>query len=151
MLIYSCTDKIFYKHWLLDFTLCKIDGITNWVFVLFIFIVCKCLPTKIGEMDWTSCGFHPGVFLLPFPSASGPAGPVWQQMPPSWDPRHMEPVVSQVLLILIGSGMTYCQGEGDCHGPTGMGAEGMWGGRNECLSEDVCGCVCILLIPWKQK
>lgn len=56
---------------------------------------------------------------------------VSQQMPPSWDPRHMEPVVSQVLLILIGSGMTYCQGEGDCHGPTGMGAEGMWGWRRE--------------------
>lgn len=36
-------------------------------------------------------------------------------------------VVSQVLLILIGSGMTYCWGEGDCHGPTGMGAGGIDG------------------------
>lgn len=27
-----------------------------------------------------------------------------QQMPPSWDPRHKELAVSQVLLILIGSG-----------------------------------------------
>lgn len=40
-----------------------------------------------------------------------------------------ELVVSQVLLILIGSGMTYCRGEGDCHGPTGIGAGGMQGWR----------------------
>lgn len=64
--------------------------------------------------------------LLFYSSASGPASfASSQQMPPRWDPHHMEPVVSQVLLILIGSGMTYCQGEGDCHGPTGMGAEGI--------------------------
>ncbi|KAG7230762.1 hypothetical protein INR49_019576 [Caranx melampygus] len=48
-------------------------------------------------------------------------------MRPSWDPHHKKLVVSQVLLILIGSGMTYCQGEGDCHGPTGMGAGGVQG------------------------
>lgn len=45
-------------------------------------------------------------------------------MPPSQDPHHKELAVSQVLLILIGSGITYCQGEWDCHGPTGMGAGG---------------------------
>lgn len=45
--------------------------------------------------------------------------------PPSQDPHHEELAVSQVLLILIGSGMTYCQGEWDCHGPTGTGAGGV--------------------------
>lgn len=60
---------------------------------------------------------------------SRPSLPCRSRCLPRWDPRHMEPVVSQVLLILIGSGMTYCQGEGDCHGSTGMGG---WR-REECL------------------
>lgn len=63
--------------------------------------------------------------------------PLLRQMLPTRDPRREELVVSQVLLILIGSGMTYCQGEGDCHGPTGMGAEGTQGQRTEV-------CVCIV-------
>ena len=68
-----------------------------------------------------------------------------QQMPPSQDPQHKELAVSQVLLILIGSGMTYCRGEGDCHGPTGMGAGGIQGQRrgNVCLCVCVHACVCM--------
>lgn len=68
--------------------------------------------------------YYQGALLL-----SSTSRLVWsallQQMPTSRGPHHKELVVSQVLLILIGSGMTYCQGEGDCHGPTGMGAGGI--------------------------
>lgn len=50
-------------------------------------------------------------------------------MPPSEEVGHEEIVVSQVLLILIRLKMTYCLGEGDCHGATriGEGKGSEWG------------------------
>lgn len=71
--------------------------------------------------DGTAAAHFPGWVEAQSSARSG----LLQQMPPSQDPHHKELVVSQVLLILIGSGMTYCQGEGDCHGPTGMGEGGI--------------------------
>lgn len=63
--------------------------------------------------------------------------------------RRKELVVSQVLLILIGSGMTYCQGEGDGHGPTGMGAGGMQGMERRHLC--MCNRCASLLRSLKKK
>lgn len=76
-----------------------------------------------------ACGLQLDFFTTAFLSDhfGRPAGPSLRQMLLSRGPRRRrrkELAVSQVLLILIGSGMTYCQGEGDCHGPTGMGAGG---------------------------
>lgn len=102
------------------------------------FVVCNSSPTTMGDVggtgssatvDWIYCRLCPGVFLSPCPPVPGLHCPMAADAPlPRWDPGHMEPGVSQVLLILIGSGMTYCQGEGDCHGSAGTGG---WR-REEC-------------------
>lgn len=124
--------------------------------------VCKdeaavCLVSTLWHVSAVSCPPTPptfplGGFKLDYyqgasPLSSTRPGPpcCCQQMPPSRDPHNKEPAVSQVLLILIGSGMTYCRGEGDCHGPTGMGAGGIQGYRRGSV------CVFVCVFPQQKK
>ncbi len=93
-----------------------------------------CLPGWI-EVYIVTEGLHP----CALPQAVPGPHRCSRQMPSTRNPHRK---VSQVLLILIGSGMTYCWGEGDCHGPTGMGAEGVQGQRGE----EVCVPVCVFVV-----
>lgn len=129
MCAYFYTDKILHFTRNLDEINYR-KQVGGFSFALFFTIVCSTITGDVrGERGCSASELsHGGLNLLLSKSRRLPAPlflvvfAVSRQMPSRWDPRHMEPLVSQVPLILIGSGMTYCQGEGDCHGPTG--AEG---------------------------